>query len=44
METNVKEGMLTMDKCVKDLYLEGIISYEDAIGHVRDAKAIMDVK
>ena len=43
METNTKEGMQTMDKAVKDLYLEGLISYEDAIGHVRNVKSIMDV-
>ena len=43
METNTKEGMTTMDRSVKDLYMEGIISYEDAIAHVRNAKTIMDV-
>jgi twitching motility protein PilT len=43
METQTKEGMVTMDKCVKDLYLQGLIAYEDAISHVRNAKAIMDV-
>ena len=43
METATKEGMVTMDRCVKDLYMKGIISYEDAIAHVRNTKAIMDV-
>ena len=43
METNTKEGMVTMDRSIKDLYMEGIISYDDAIAHVRDAKAITDV-
>ena len=38
-----KEGMTTMDRCVKDLYMQGTISYEDAVAHVRNAKAIMDV-
>ncbi|MBN2307578.1 MAG: type IV pilus twitching motility protein PilT [Candidatus Hydrogenedentes bacterium] len=44
METNTKEGMITMDRCIKDLYMQGLISYEDAISQVRNAKAIMDVK
>jgi twitching motility protein PilT len=43
METNTKEGMMTMDRCIKDLYMQGLIAYEDAIAHVRNAKAIMDV-
>jgi len=38
METNTREGMQTMDKSIKNLYMEGIIAYEDAIAHVRDAK------
>ncbi|MFA6242133.1 MAG: type IV pilus twitching motility protein PilT [Candidatus Hydrogenedentales bacterium] len=42
METNTKEGMQTMDRCVKNLYMQGLISYEDAIAHVRNAKAIME--
>jgi twitching motility protein PilT len=40
METNTKEGMATMDRSIKELYMEGIISYEDAIAHVRNVKAI----
>jgi len=43
METNYKEGMSTMDRSVKGLYMEGIISYEDACAHVQNAKTIMDV-
>ncbi len=43
METSTKEGMITMDRSIKELYMEGYISYEDAIAHVRDPKAIMDV-
>ncbi len=42
METNTKEGMVTMDRSVKELYMQGIISYEDAIAHVRNAKAISE--
>ncbi len=44
METNTKDGMITMDRSVKDLYLEGIISYDDAAGHVRNVRALMDAK
>ncbi len=43
METNTKEGMQTLDRSIKDLYLQGIIGYEDAIAHVRNPKTIMDV-
>jgi twitching motility protein PilT len=43
METASKEGMTTMDRSLKELYMEGIISYEDAIAQVRNAKTIMDV-
>jgi twitching motility protein PilT len=43
METNWKEGMITMDRSIKELFMEGIISYEDAIAHVRNPKTIMDV-
>ena len=43
METNTREGMVTMDRCIKDLYMQGLITYEDAIGHVRNAKAIADI-
>jgi twitching motility protein PilT len=43
METNIKEGMQTMDRCIKDLYMKGLISYEDAAANVRNVKAIMDV-
>lgn len=44
METSTKEGMITMDRSIKDLYLDGQISYEDAIAQVRNPKAIEDVK
>lgn len=43
METNYKEGMSTMDRSVKELYMEGIISYDDACAHVQNTKTIMDV-
>lgn len=43
METNVKDGMITMDRSIKELYLDGVISYDDAISLVRNPKTIMDV-
>jgi twitching motility protein PilT len=43
METNTKEGMITMDRAIKELYMQGLITYEDAIAHVRNVKTIMDV-
>ena len=43
METNWKEGIITMEKSLKELYMEGAISYEDAASHVRNIKSLMDV-
>ena len=40
LETSTKEGMTTLDRSVKGLYMEGLISYEEAIAHVRDPKEI----
>jgi len=40
METNFKDGMMTMDKSVKKLYLDGVISYDEAVSHVRNPSAI----
>jgi len=31
-----------MDQCIKDLYLEGHITYEDAAAHVRNVKALSE--
>jgi twitching motility protein PilT len=42
METNTKEGMVTIDRCLKHLYLDGEITYEDAVAHVRDPKSLME--
>ena len=43
LETSMKEGMITMDKAIKNLYMQGVISYEDAVAHVRNVKEIMDI-
>jgi twitching motility protein PilT len=40
METSGKKGMLTMDRSVKELYSNGTISYEDAIGAMRNPKEL----
>lgn len=42
METSTKEGMITMDRSIKELYLDGMITYEEAISHVRNPKEIID--
>lgn len=36
MQTSKKEGMVTMDDALIDLYRQGIISYEDAVGFAQD--------
>lgn len=38
METNTREGMVTMDKAIKSLYMDGVISYDEAVAHVRNPK------
>lgn len=40
IETATRDGMLTLDKSIKDLYMEGLITYDDAIAHVRNPKTI----
>ena len=44
LETAQKDGMVTIDKSVKDLYMQGIISFDDAVVNVRNPKEIMDVR
>jgi twitching motility protein PilT len=40
IETSTKEGMVTMDRSLKDLYMQGLISYDDALAHVRNPKIL----
>lgn len=40
METNTKDGMVTMDRSLKELVLEGHVSFEDASGHARNPRAL----
>ncbi len=40
METGFKEGMITMDKSIKELYLEGLISYDEARANMRNPKEL----
>lgn len=35
METSMKDGMITMDRALKELYLQGKISFDIAIAHAR---------
>jgi len=41
LETATKEGMTTLDRNIKGLYMQGLISYDEAIAHVRNPKEIM---
>lgn len=43
METHSKDGMITLDASIKQLYLRGIISYDVALNHVRNPQVIADV-
>lgn len=40
METHSKDGMITLDASIKQLYLRGIVSYDVAINHVRNPQII----
>jgi len=40
METHSKDGMITLDASIKQLYLRGIISYDIAVNHVRNPQVI----
>jgi twitching motility protein PilT len=40
METHSKDGMLTLDASIKQLYLRGIISYDVALNNVRNPQVI----
>ena len=40
METSVHEGMITMDMSLKELYLEGVISYEEAAAYMRNPQSL----
>ncbi len=42
VETSGKAGMLTMDRCVKRMYGEGLITYEDALATMRNPKELED--
>lgn len=40
LETGAKDGMITMDRSIQTLYSEGLISYEEAIGNMRNPKSL----
>ncbi len=40
METHSKDGMITLDASIKQLYLRGIISYDVALNNVRNPQII----
>lgn len=37
MQTSVQQGMQTMDAALRNLYIQGLISYEDALSYAADA-------
>ena len=44
VETSVKEGMLTLDRSLKELYAEGLITHDDAAANMRNPKALDEIK
>jgi twitching motility protein PilT len=43
METSARDGMLTLDRSVKELYEQGHISFEEAIATMRNPKNIKEI-
>jgi twitching motility protein PilT len=43
MQTGAKYGMKTMDKALKELYTEGLISYETAVAKVKEPEAFRNL-
>ncbi|MFC1587041.1 type IV pilus twitching motility protein PilT [Planctomycetota bacterium] len=43
METHSREGMVTMDTAIKDLYLSGIITYEEAKKRMRTPGLLREI-
>ncbi len=40
VETSAREGMITLDRALKELYRNGTIVYEEAIAHMRNPKEL----
>jgi twitching motility protein PilT len=40
METHTKDGMVTLDRSIKNLYMEGLIAHDDAVAHVLNPKIL----
>lgn len=40
LETGSKEGMVTFDRCIKKLYMDGLVSYDDAAAQMRNPKEL----
>ncbi len=40
METGIQDGMITMDRSLKELYLEGLISYDEARVNMKNPKEL----
>ncbi|MBN2209090.1 MAG: PilT/PilU family type 4a pilus ATPase [Candidatus Coatesbacteria bacterium] len=41
--TGASEGMISMDRCLKELYQRGAISYDTAIANVRDPRSFRNI-
>ena len=40
LETGKKDGMITMDRSIQDLYTEGLISFDEAQVNMRNPKSL----
>ncbi|MFC1736727.1 type IV pilus twitching motility protein PilT [Candidatus Hydrogenedentota bacterium] len=41
LETHQRDGMVTLDACIKELYLKGLITFDDAINNMKNPQTIM---
>ncbi len=44
LETSFKEGMATLDRSLKSLYTQGLITYKDAISNMRNPKDLNEIE
>ncbi len=42
METHTKDGMVTLDTSIKNLYMRGIVSFDTAVNNVSNPQIILD--
>lgn len=42
LETGYKDGMVTFDRCLKELYSQGLVTYEDAVANMKNPSELKE--